>query len=251
MMRQASNKAEHSLVPMKMLMLAFAMVLTSCGSDNQIDDKQATALIGMGDPGRLDAEPIKIKVSKNLYKIPANCFFAPISYKRLYNGYFEQSGVLLRISWPDMMCRNSHNEKKFLGTNFSERMQLRISHYDLRDRSKAFNFRLFMATHPRDFFGVDPKIDNEYSIENGEILYKVPLDKRMISQADLVYTDNKNYYSYCMRFHKSNKKSDWRDCHVTFFYKSNAIDITFDSKNFTERKLIISKSMLFLDLISN
>lgn len=248
-MQHTSQNVESSSVPMKILMPALAMVLTSCGNGNPVE-RQAAVLMGMGDPGRMDAELIKIKISKNLYEIPANCFFSPISTQKLYNGYFEQGGILLRVSWPDMACRNYDNKKKFSGLNFSERMQLRLSHYDLRDRDKAFNFLLFMATHPRVSFGVDPVIDNQYTIADGETVYKIPRDHRMSSQADLVYTDKRSYYSYCIRLHKSGKESDWRDCHTTFFYRTNAVDITFDAQNFRERNLIISKTKAFLDLIS-
>lgn len=224
--------------------------LASCGSGNPIDS-QAALLMGMGDPARFDSEIVKVKLSSNRYKVPANCFFAPIETREKEGDFFVKGGLLLRVSWPQMECRTRQNAKQFSGLNFHQRMQVYLMSYDLKRPEWAFRQRLFMATHPRNFYGAEPKIDNKFIMLNGETVYTVERDISLASQTSAVYTDNRTYFTYCHRVYENEVPSDLRDCTTIFFYGSNVVDITFDGKkNFNNRFEIMKRVKALLQSMS-
>jgi hypothetical protein len=204
----------------------------------------------MGDPGRLDSEIIKVSVNKEKYRIPANCFFSPIEKNKKNGGYFIQPGVLLRVSWPELQCKTKRNSDKFSGFNFSQRMQVHIYSFNYVNYDKSFKDALFIATHPHDFVGREPVIENPMRRIGGEIVYSIRRDPRLVMQADYVYTNGKDYIAYCVRAHKNNEPSDWRGCTITLFRKTNAIGIDFDPRNFDSRSEIISKVTQLITEIS-
>lgn len=225
------------------------ILLTSCGSGNPVNDKDAV-LMGMADPGRLDSEIIKIKVYDKYYNVPANCLFSPLQSKKDKKGYYVQGGFLIRVSWPEMECRNSRNLAKFSGLNFKDRMQIRLEGYYPKNGKESFNRLLFIATHPGKFVAGSPKMNIEPTQKNGELLYRVNRHKSIPTQPDIVYTDGSSYYTFCGRSHKSNHEFDWKMCHHMMINENSQIYISFHSRNFQSRKDISLKVKRFIQGIA-
>lgn len=124
-------------VAARVVLIALLAVLGSgCESRSGIDRS------GMADPGRNDAQPVKIIVGGSHYIVPANCLISPLERGEVVGGFSVQEAILISFIIPSGECRTEQNYKKFRDHGYGDTITLLVAAYRGIAPKQALNMYL-------------------------------------------------------------------------------------------------------------